>query len=45
MTDGSTLPDDDELEMLILLRINNDFNILMRENYARMSKHTSNKPA
>ena len=38
MTDGNTLLDDDELEMLILLRMNRDFITSMREKYAHISK-------
>ena len=38
MTDGNTLLNDNELEMLILLRINRDFMIFMREKYAHISK-------
>ena len=38
MTDGNTLLDDDELEKLILLRINRNFMMFMREKYAHISK-------
>ena len=38
MTDGNTLLDDDELEKLILLRINRNFMTFMRETYAHISK-------
>ena len=38
MTDGNTLLNDNELEMLILLRINRDFMTFMREKYAHISK-------
>ena len=38
MTDGNTLLNDNELEMLILLRINRDFMTFMQEKYAHISK-------
>ena len=38
MTDGNTLLNDNELEMLILLRINRNFMTFMREQYAHISK-------
>ena len=38
MTDGNTLLNDDELEMLVLLCINCDFMTFMREKYAHVSK-------
>ena len=38
MADGNTLLDDDELEMLISLRMNRDFIMFVQEKYARISK-------
>ena len=38
MTDGNTSLNENELEMLILLRINRDLMIFMQEKYAHISK-------
>ena len=33
MADGNTLPNDKTLEMLVVLRMNRNFMVFMRENY------------
>lgn len=38
LTEGNTLLDDDELEMLVVLRMNRDFMQFMREHYNYMTK-------
>ena len=40
MTDGNTLLSDEELEMLVILRMNRDFMIYMREHYNHLTKDT-----
>ena len=40
VTNGNTLLSDEELEMLVILRMNRDFMIYMREHYNHLTKDT-----
>jgi len=44
MTDGNTLLGDEELEMLVILRMNRDFMKFMRDNYSDLSMKELNLP-
>jgi hypothetical protein len=45
MTDGNTLLGDEELEMLVILRMNRDFMKFMRDNYSDLSMKELNLPS
>ena len=43
LTEGNTLLSDEELEMLVILRMNRDFMQFMREHYGHLAKETFGK--
>ena len=43
LTEGNTLLDDEELEMLVILRINREFMKFMRANYSHLSRQQFNR--